>query len=89
MALFTINYISKIFLSYVKKNATEASCYNLFFLQNFLNNNIIYLFPLLVYYPKQNPVPTIRNLRLLLTFSGTVGVVSNSRTALDRKEGRV
>ena len=30
-ALFTINYLTKIFPSYVKKNATEATCYNLFF----------------------------------------------------------
>ena len=29
--IFKINYLSKIFPSYVKKNDTEASCYNLFF----------------------------------------------------------
>ena len=37
-ALFTINYLSKIFPSYVKKNATEASCYKMFFfMEKFLS----------------------------------------------------
>ena len=30
------NYLSKIFPSYLKINATEATCYNLFFVENFI-----------------------------------------------------
>ena len=40
--------LSKIFPSYVRKNATEANCCNLFFHGTFLNYIILSLFPKLV-----------------------------------------